>query len=247
MFGTAGLPHILMRFFTVKDAKDARKSVFFATGFIGYFYILTFIIGFGAIMLISTNPEFLNVKGGLIGGNNMAAIHLANAVGGDMFLGFISAVAFATILAVVSGLTLAGASAVSHDLYASVFKKGKVNEKDELFVSRISAVTLGCVAIYLGIIFEQQNVAFMVGLAFAVAASANFPILFLSMYWKKLTSNGALIGGGVGLMTATILVILGPAVWVDVFGNDEPVFHYCLLYTSTSPRDATLSSLTYSA
>ena len=135
-------------------------------------------------------------------------------------------VAFATILAVVSGLTLAGASAVSHDLYASVFKKGKVNEKDELFVSRISAVTLGCVAIFLGIIFEQQNVAFMVGLAFAVAASANFPILFLSMYWKKLTSNGALIGGGVGLMTATILVILGPAVWVDVFGNDEPIFPY---------------------
>jgi cation/acetate symporter len=156
----------------------------------------------------------------------MAAIHLANAVGGDMFLGFISAVAFATILAVVSGLTLAGASAVSHDLYASVFKKGKVNEKDELFVSRISAVTLGCVAIFLGIIFEKQNVAFMVGLAFAVAASANFPILFLSMYWKKLTSNGALIGGGVGLMTATILVIIGPAVWVDVFGNDEPVFPY---------------------
>jgi len=135
MFGTAGLPHILMRFFTVKDAKEARKSVFFATGFIGYFYILTFIIGFGAIMLISTNPEFLNADGGLKGGNNMAAIHLANAVGGNIFLGFISAVAFATILAVVSGLTLAGAAAVSHDLYACALKKGKVNEKDELFVS----------------------------------------------------------------------------------------------------------------
>jgi len=226
MFGTAGLPHILMRFFTVKDAKEARKSVFFATGFIGYFYILTFIIGFGAIMLISTNPEFLNTDGGLRGGNNMAAIHLANAVGGDMFLGFISAVAFATILAVVSGLTLAGASAVSHDLYASVFKKGRANEKDELFVSKVSAVSLGCVAIFLGILFEKQNVAFMVGLAFAVAASANFPVLFLSMYWKKLTSKGALIGGGAGLIIATTLVILGPAVWVDVFGYDKPIFPY---------------------
>ena len=226
MFGTAGLPHILMRFFTVKDAKEARKSVFFATGFIGYFYILTFIIGFGAIMLISTNPEFLNADGGLRGGNNMAAIHLANAVGGNIFLGFISAVAFATILAVVSGLTLAGAAAVSHDLYACALKKGRVNEKDELFVSKISVVTLGCVAIFLGIVFEKQNVAFMVGLAFAVAASTNFPILFLSMYWKKLTSKGALIGGSSGLITATILVILGPAVWVDVFGYDNPIFPY---------------------
>tara|TARA_Y100000590_G_scaffold90822_1_gene102467 strand:+ start:255 stop:1802 length:1548 start_codon:yes stop_codon:yes gene_type:complete len=226
MFGTAGLPHILMRFFTVKDAKEARKSVFFATGFIGYFYILTFIIGFGAIMLISTNPQFLNTDGNLIGGNNMAAIHLSNAVGGNMFLGFISAVAFATILAVVSGLTLAGASAVSHDIYASVIKNGKVNEKNELFVSKISAATLGCIAIFLGIIFEKQNVAFMVGLAFAVAASANFPILFLSMYWKKLTSKGALIGGSIGLTTATILVILGPAVWVEVFGYEKPIFPY---------------------
>ncbi len=226
MFGTAGLPHILMRFFTVKNAKEARKSVFFATGFIGYFYILTFIIGFGAMMLISKNSEFLNTDCSLIGGNNMAAIHLAKAVGGDIFLGFISAVAFATILAVVSGLTLAGASAVSHDLYASVFKKNKVHEKDELFVSRISAISLGCIAILLGILFEKQNVAFMVGLAFAVAASANFPILFLSMYWKKLTSRGALIGGSSGLITAIILVIIGPTVWVDILGHQKPIFPY---------------------
>ena len=226
MFGTAGLPHILMRFFTVQNAREARKSVFFATGFIGYFYILTFIIGFGAIMLISKNPEFLTASGGLKGGNNMAAIHLSSAIGGDMFLGFISAVAFATILAVVSGLTLAGASAVSHDLYASAFKKGKVNEKKELFVSKILAVSLGCIAIFLGILFEQQNVAFMVGLAFAVAASANFPILFLSMYWKKLTSRGALIGGSAGLVTAIILVILGPTIWVDVLEYDQPIFPY---------------------
>ena len=226
MFGTAGLPHILMRFFTVSDAKEARKSVFYATGFIGYFYILTFIIGFGAILLVSTNPAFKDGTGALLGGNNMAAIHLANAVGGSLFLGFISAVAFATILAVVSGLTLAGASAVSHDLYASVFKKGKANDKDELRVSKITTVCLGVLAIGLGILFEKQNIAFMVGLAFSIAASCNFPVLFLSMYWKKLTTRGALIGGSLGLITAVGLMILGPTVWVQVLGNAQAVFPY---------------------
>ena len=226
MFGTAGLPHILMRFFTVSDAKEARKSVFYATGFIGYFYILTFIIGFGAILLVSTNSMFKDGAGALLGGNNMAAIHLANAVGGSLFLGFISAVAFATILAVVSGLTLAGASAVSHDLYASVFKKGKANDKDELRVSKITTVCLGVLAIGLGILFEKQNIAFMVGLAFSIAASCNFPVLFLSMYWKKLTTRGALIGGSLGLLTAVTLMILGPTVWVQVLGNAQAVFPY---------------------
>jgi cation/acetate symporter len=227
MFGTAGLPHILMRFFTVADAKEARKSVFFATGFIGYFYILTFIIGFGAIVLVSQNPAYLDVaKGTLFGGNNMAAIHLSHAVGGDLFLGFISAVAFATILAVVSGLTLAGASAVSHDLYANAFASGKVDEQKEMRVSKIATVVLGIVAITLGIIFEKQNIAFMVGLAFAIAASANFPILFLSIYWKKLTTRGAVIGGTLGLATAIMLVILGPIVWVQILGNAEAIFPY---------------------
>ena len=224
MFGTAGLPHILMRFFTVSDAKEARKSVFYATGFIGYFYILTFVIGFGAIVLVSTNPEFLDPIGGLLGGNNMSAIHLAKAVGGDIFLGFISAVAFATILAVVSGLTLAGASAVSHDLYANVFKKGKSNEKNEIRVSKITTVILGLIAISLGILFEKQNIAYMVGLAFAIAASTNFPVLFLSMFWRGLTTRGALIGGSLGLFTSVILVVLGPIVWVDIFGNPDPIF-----------------------
>jgi len=224
MFGTAGLPHILMRFFTVADAKEARKSVFYATGFIGYFYILTFIIGFGAIVLISKNPEYLTAEGGLLGGNNMAALHLSHAVGGNIFLGFISAVAFATILAVVSGLTLAGASAVSHDLYANVFKRGQVNEAQEMKISKIATVVLGIIAITLGIVFEKQNIAFMVGLAFAIAASANFPVLFLSMYWSKLTTAGAFIGGFLGLTTAIVLVIIGPTVWVAILGNAEPIF-----------------------
>lgn len=221
MFGTAGLPHILMRFFTVADAKEARKSVFYATGFIGYFYILTFIIGFGAIVLVSTNPTFKDATGALIGGSNMAAIHLADAVGGDLFLGFISAVAFATILAVVAGLTLSGASAVSHDLYASVIKKGKANEADEIRVSKMTTLALGVVAMLLGILFEKQNIAFMVGLAFSIAASANFPVLFLSMFWKGLTTRGAVIGGAIGLISAVVLIILGPAVWVDVLGHPK--------------------------
>jgi len=226
MFGTAGLPHILMRFFTVSDAKEARKSVFYATGFIGYFYILTFIIGFGAILLVSTNPEYKDATGAIIGGTNMVAVHLAEAVGGNLFLGFISAVAFATILAVVAGLTLAGASAVSHDLYACVIKKGKAKEADEMRVTKITTLSLGVIAILLGIAFEKQNIAFMVGLAFSIAASCNFPVLFLSMYWKDLTTRGALIGGSMGLFTALILTVLSPTVWVQVLGNAEAIFPY---------------------
>jgi cation/acetate symporter len=226
MFGTAGLPHILMRFFTVADAKAARTSVFFATGFIGYFYVLTFVIGFGAIVLVGGNSKFLGPDGGLIGGGNMAAIHLAQAVGGDAFLGFVSAVAFATILAVVAGLALAGASAVSHDLYASVFKRGKTSEGSEIKVSRIATIVLGGVAILLGILFEKQNIAFMVGLAFSVAASVNFPVLFLAMYWRNLTTRGAVIGGWIGLLVAVVLMILGPTIWVGILGHPKPIFPY---------------------
>jgi cation/acetate symporter len=224
MFGTAGLPHILMRFFTVADAKEARKSVFYATGFIGYFYILTFIIGFGAIVLLMKDPSFFTLGAdgkydaikGMIGGTNMAAVHLSHAVGGNLFMGFISAVAFATILAVVSGLTLAGASAVSHDLYASVIARGRVNEMQEIRVSKMATVALGVLAIVLGIAFENVNVAFMVGLAFAVAASANFPIILLSMFWSKLTTKGALVGGALGLISATVMSIMGPTIYVTV-------------------------------
>lgn len=226
MFGTAGLPHILMRFFTVKDAKQANRSVVYATGFIAYFYILTFIIGFGAIVFLSNNPIYNDASGALIGGSNMAAVQLSHAVGGDLMMGFISAVAFATILAVVAGLTLAGASAISHDLYAHVIKHGKVTERQEMKVSKISTIILGIMAIYLGIAFENQNVAFMVGLAFAIAASANFPIIALSIYWRRMTTRGAVVGGSMGLGTAVLLMILGKTVWVDVLGHAAPIFPY---------------------
>ena len=218
MFGTAGLPHILMRFFTVPSAKEARKSVMWATGWIGYFYLLTFIIGFGAITFVLTNPEFLDANGALKGGSNMAAVHLANAVGGNVFLGFISAVAFATILAVVAGLTLSGASAVSHDLYATVVKGGKADGASELRVSRMTTVALGILAVLLGIVFEKQNVAFMVSLAFAIAASANFPVLFMSVLWKDCTTRGAVIGGFLGLISSVLLTVVSPSVWEATLG-----------------------------
>jgi len=221
MFGTAGLPHILMRFFTVPNAKEARKSVLWATTWIGYFYILTFIIGFGAITFVLTNPQFLDAKGALLGGNNMAAVHLANAVGGNVFLGFISAVAFATILAVVAGLTLSGASAVSHDLYGTVIKKGKADSASELRVSKITTIVLGIVAVVLGIAFEKQNIAFMVSLAFAIAASANFPVLLMSVLWKGCTTRGAVIGGFLGLISSVALTVVSPAVWEATLGNPK--------------------------
>ena len=226
MFGTAGLPHILMRFFTVPDAREARRSVLYATGFIAYFYLLIFVIGLGAIVVLTGNEAYGDGKGGLRGNFNMAAIHLAHAIGGDVFLGFISAVAFATILAVVSGLTLSGASALSHDLYASVLRGGHADPREELRVSRIATFVLGALAIVLGIQFETQNVAYMVGLAFAIAASVNFPILFLSMYWRGLTTRGAALGGFVGLATAVLLMLFGPTVWVDVLKNEVAPFPY---------------------
>ncbi len=218
MFGTAGLPHILMRFFTVPSAKAARSSVMWATGWIGYFYLLTFIIGFGAITFVLTNPQFLDAKGALLGGGNMAAIHLANAVGGNVFLGFISAVAFATILAVVAGLTLSGASAVSHDLYATVIKSGRADGAAELRVSKATTIALGILAVILGIVFEKQNIAFMVSLAFAIAASANFPVLFMSVLWKDCTTRGAVIGGFLGLISSVLLTVVSPSVWEATLG-----------------------------
>jgi len=226
MLGTAGLPHVLMRFFTVGNAKEARKSVVYATGLIGYFYLVIAVIGLGAIVFLNSDAgaQYF-VDGKLFGGNNMAAIHLSHMVGGNVFLGFISAVAFATILAVVSGLTLAGASAISHDIYASVINPN-ATEEQEIKISKRAVIIIGIIGVILGIAFEQQNIAFMVGLAFAIAASANFPILFLSIYWRKLTTRGAVIGGFIGLLTAVILVIIGPIVWVEILGNEEAIFPY---------------------
>jgi cation/acetate symporter len=229
MFGTAGLPHILMRFFTVSDAKEARKSVLYASGFVAYFFNVIFLMGLAGILIVGQNPEFFEggtVGGKLIGGGNMVAMHLAKAVGGNMLLGFLAAVAFATILAVVSGLALAGASAISHDIYARVIKKGTASEASEIRVSRIATICLGFVAIVLGIAFEKQNIAFMVGLAFGVAAAANFPVLILSMYWKGLTTRGALWGGYGGLVSAVLFVVFSKSVWVDVLGNATPLFPY---------------------
>lgn len=212
MFGTAGLPHILMRFYTVPDAREARKSVFYATGFIGYFYILTFTIGFGAAALVGKELITKFDKAG-----NMSAPLLAEVLGGAPFLGFLSAVAFATILAVVAGLTLAGASALSHDLYVGVIRNGQPSEKDEVKVAKAATIGLGVLAVLLGLLFKDINVAFMVGLAFAVAASANFPALLLSVAWKKFTTAGAVASIATGLIVAVVLIVLSPTVWVDVF------------------------------
>ncbi|MDY3132880.1 MAG: cation acetate symporter [Campylobacter lanienae] len=226
MFGTAGLPHILMRFFTVKDAKEARKSVFYATGFIGYFYILTFIIGFGAIAFLLGNPEFIGSDGKFNGIANMEAIELSKVLGGDIFYGFISAVSFATILAVVAGLAISGAGAISHDLYVNVCKNGKCDADTEMKVTKRATIALGLLAILLGIIFEGQNVAFMVGLAFSIAASVNFPIILLCIYWRGLSTKGVFYGGLIGLFGVLGLVILSPSIWVDILGFESAIFPY---------------------
>ncbi len=226
IFGTAGLPHILMRFFTVADVKEARKSILHATGIVGIGYALIVIIGFGTIALVSSDPAYHDGQGALIGGVNMVAIHLAHAVGGDLFLGFICAVTFSTILAVVSGLTLAGASAVSHDLYANAFRQGRATEKEELNVSRITTLVLGVLATLLAIAFENQYIAFVVSLVFSIAASSTFPVLLLSIYWRGLTTRGAVMGGMLGLLTAVVLTILSPTVWVQVLGHSHAVYPY---------------------
>jgi cation/acetate symporter len=229
MFGTAGLPHILMRFFTVPNANQARKSVFVATFCVGYFFCVVTLMGLAAIVIVGQNPAYFeggNILGKMIGGGNMPAMHLAHAVGGNLLLGFLAAVAFATILAVVSGLALAGASAISHDIYANAIKLGKLPEGAEVKVSKISSLGLGVIAVLLGILFEKLNIAFLVGMTFGIAASCNFPVLILSMYWKGLTTKGAVWGGIVGLVAAVAIVVFSKAVWVTVLGNPKPLFPY---------------------
>jgi cation/acetate symporter len=226
IFGTAGLPHILMRFFTVRDVKAARKSILYATGIVGIGYALIIVIGFGTIALVATDPNYHTPSGAVIGGVNMVAIHLAHAVGGNVFLGFICAVAFSTILAVVAGLTLAGSSAISHDLYANVLRRGKASERDEMRVSRITTLVLGVLAILLGLAFEKQNIAFIVSLTFSIAASSNFPVLLLSIYWRGMTTRGAVAGGTIGLAVAVALTVLSPTVWVQVLGHAHAAYPY---------------------
>jgi cation/acetate symporter len=226
IFGTAGLPHILMRFFTVGNVKAARKSILYATGIVGVGYALIIVIGFGTIALVASNPEYHNASGSVIGGVNMVAIHLAHAVGGNVFLGFICAVAFSTILAVVAGLTLAGSSAVSHDLYANVLRRGRASDREEMHVARVTTLVLGVLAVLLGIAFEKQNIAFIVSLTFSIAASSNFPVLLLSIYWRGLTTRGAVIGGMLGLISAVVLTVLSPTVWVQVLGHAHAIYPY---------------------
>ncbi|MCU0430013.1 MAG: sodium/solute symporter [Cytophagaceae bacterium] len=219
MLGTAGLPHILMRFYTVPDAQQARKSVLVATGFIGYFYILTFIIGFGAMVLVGQQVvEQSGDKG------NMAALLLAAQVGGTAFKGFIAAVAFATILAVVAGLTLSGASTISHDVYVHVWKKGIPHEASEVRVARYATLSLGIISILLGLLFQGQNVAFMVGLAFSIAASANFPALLLSVIWKKFTTRAATLSIWAGTLLSLLFIIISPVIWVDILHFKTALF-----------------------
>ncbi|MDR3384795.1 cation/acetate symporter ActP [Cupriavidus basilensis] len=226
IFGTAGLPHILMRFFTVGDVKAARKSILYATGIVGIGYALIIIIGFGTIALVASDPAYHTPAGAVIGGVNMVAVHLAHAVGGNLFLGFICAVAFSTILAVVAGLTLAGSSAISHDLYAKVLRQGNATDKEEMRVSRMTTLVLGVLSILLGILFEKQTIAFIVSLTFSIAASSNFPVLLLSIYWRGLTTRGAVVGGSLGLLSAVVLTVLSPTVWVQVLGHASAIYPY---------------------
>ena len=226
LLGFIGLPHILMRIFTVKDAKTARKSAFYAISIIGYFNLLMLVVGFGAVSLIMFNPDYQSAAGALMGGRNMVVLHTAHFLGGDILLGFVSAVAFATILAVVSGLTISAAATIAHDLYAKSIKQGRASEKSELLVSRCAVIGIGILAVLFGLAFEHHNVIFITNMALAVAGSANAPILLLSMYWRGLTTRGAIYGCLAGLVSSVCLIILGPQVWVDVIGMEKPIFPY---------------------
>jgi cation/acetate symporter len=227
VFGFVGLPHIVMRLYTVPNARAAYQSVLYAGFCIGYVFILVFfVIGYGAIVRLEGEPEILDTNGALIGGTNMVAVHLARIVGGDLFLGFISSMVLATILAVVAGLTLAGASALSHDLFGQALKQGRAGETEELRVTRIATILLGVMAVLLAIVFEGQNIAYMASMVFAISASANFPLLILAVYWRNLTSRGALAGGMLGLLSSVLLMVTGPTVWVDILENESPLFPY---------------------
>jgi cation/acetate symporter len=219
MLGTAGLPHILMRFYTVRDARTARVSVAYATCAIGFFYLLTYVLGYGAMAIVGREGIVSVDPGG-----NMAAPLLAEMVGGRPFMGFISAVAFSTILAVVAGLTLSGAATLSHDLWVHVVRGGQAVQREQLLVGRVASIAIAILAIGLGIAFKGQNVSYMVGLAFAVAAGANFPALVLAIYWKRLTTAGAIASMLVGTFVTVALIVLSPAIQVDILGYGSAPF-----------------------
>jgi len=225
LFGTAGLPHILMRFFTVNDERAARVSVFYATCLIALFFTMLFFIGYGSIAILRGDGTYANASGALFGGNNLAPIHLARAVGGSVLAGFISAVAFATILAVVSGLIIAGASSATNDLVVGLSGR-HLDERMRLRISRISALALGVLGIVFGLACEGQNVAYLLALATAIAASANFPLLLLAIYWDGLTTRGAVAGGAFGLISSVVLTAMGPTIWSKVLGLGPAIFPY---------------------
>jgi cation/acetate symporter len=214
VLGTAGLPHVLMRFYTVPSSKEARKSVVWAIWIIGAFYLFTLVLGFGAMWLVG--PKAINAAPGKA---NAAAPLLANALGGSVLLGLISGVAFATILAVVAGLTITASASFAHDVYSHVIKKGKINADDEVKVARITAVVIGVIAIFGGMLAKDQNIAFLVALAFAVAASANLPTILYSLFWKGFTTRGAVWSIYGGLISSIGLIVFSPA----MSGKLDPV------------------------
>lgn len=225
MCGLAGSPHLLMRFFTVPNAAEARKSAGVALCAIALVNVLLFfVIGIASVAAIKGNPNYLDASGQIIGGINMVSVHLAHAVGGEIYLGIMASVTFATILAVVAGLTLASVSAISHDLYANAFKGGRASEREEVWASRLATLGLGVVVVILGLAFEKQNIAYLITLALAIGASTNFPLLLLAIHWRGFTTRGALAGGTVGLVTAIALILIGPSVWVGVLGNEQALF-----------------------
>ncbi|RIX50123.1 cation acetate symporter [Paenibacillus nanensis] len=208
VLGTAGLPHILIRFFTVKDARTARSSVVYATWIIGIFYVMTIFLGFGAAAFVGA-ADITEVDAG----GNMAAPLLAKALGGDFLFAFISAVAFATILAVVTGLVLSAASAFAHDFYGQIVRRGQSTEKEQLKMARYASIGVSVVSILLALFAQKMNVAFLVSLAFAVAASANLPVILFTVFWKRFNTAGAVSGMLVGLISTILLVALSPNIW----------------------------------
>jgi len=224
--GTAGLPHVLMRFFTVPDAREARRSIGYAVVIIGYFQAAIVIIGFGAVALLIGQSEYVDEAGRISGGANMVSVHLSRLVGGEVFFGLIAAVAFATILAVVAGILLSASAAVAHDFYTRVVKRGKISDEQEVRVSRWATVLIGATAVGLSLLFRNVNVAILSTIALAIAASVNFPAILLSLFWSGLTTRGAVAGGVTGLVVVVVLVILSPTIWVNVLGNENAVFPY---------------------